>query len=336
MNINAADYSPASSPVLTTELGAIQGLSDEPVCVPESLSGQRLDKVLATLLPEYSRSRLQTWIEDGHVLVNGERCKPKQTVYGGDALTVEPQVDAQTLAFLPESIALNLLFEDQQVCVVNKPAGLVVHPAAGNWSGTLLNGLLGRYPDAQHLPRAGIVHRLDKDTSGLMVVARSLLAHTDLIRQLQARTVKRRYLALVWGQPKSQMIEASMARDPGDRLKMAVVRAPHAKPAVTYMDCLQTVTLGKEKVSLVECRLETGRTHQIRVHMAHIGHPLLGDPVYGRRRPGHLPIEFTRQALHAWQLGLIHPETGEAVAWNAVPPEDFCQLVAALGIEAVW
>jgi 23S rRNA pseudouridine1911/1915/1917 synthase len=213
-----------------------------------------------------------------------------------------------------------------------------VHPAAGNWSGTVLNGLLYRYGDAAAgLPRAGIVHRLDKETSGLMVVARTLEAQTDLVRQLQARTVKRRYLALVWGNmPEEGTIDAPIGRDPRERTRMAVVTSAAGKPARTHFRRVDSAIWQRQPVTAIHCDLETGRTHQIRVHCAHIGHPLLGDPVYGRARGKRsvtpLPGGFARQALHAWRLGLIHPQTGRTMQWRADVPEDIEALSAALGL----
>jgi 23S rRNA pseudouridine1911/1915/1917 synthase len=216
--------------------------------------------------------------------------------------------------------------------VIDKPAGLVVHPAAGNWSGTLMNGLLHHLPAIGGVPRAGIVHRLDKDTSGLMVVAKTLIAHTNLVRQLQARSVKREYLAMVWGTPNaSGRIEAAIGRHPRDRIKMAVSEAPSAKPAITHYTRLASGALDGRPVSLMRCQLETGRTHQIRVHMQSIGFALVGDALYGKQ---HLTTAFPRQALHARRLGLVHPVSGEAMEWSAEVPADFSALIAAAGIEA--
>lgn len=307
--------------------------------VPEPLAGVRLDKALAQLFPDFSRSRLQSWIEAGRITVNGAPVKLRDKAIPGAAVQVMPDLLPEQLAFLPEPIALDVVYEDVALAVIDKPAGMVVHPAAGNWSATLLNGLLYRYRDAAGLPRAGIVHRLDKDTSGLMVVARSLIAHTDLVRQLQARTVKRRYLALVWGKlPASGTIDAPIGRDPRDRLRMAVVPGAAGKAARTHFTTLMQGVLGGQAVTAVQCDLDTGRTHQIRVHFAHIGHPLLGDPLYGatrkqrNREGGELPGGFARQALHAWQLGLIHPDTGEPLDWCARLPTDIAQLAYALGL----
>jgi 23S rRNA pseudouridine1911/1915/1917 synthase len=292
--------------------------------------GLRLDKVLATLVPQYSRSRLQQWIESGRVTVDGEAARTKMTVFGDENIVILPQAAPEEQAFKPEPMALAIAYEDASIAVIDKPAGLVVHPAAGNWSGTLLNGLLHYIPAIAAVPRAGIVHRLDKETSGLMVVAKTLEAHTDLVRQLQARSVKREYLALVWGTPRiGGKVDAAMGRHPRDRIKMAVLENATAKPAVTHFQRIATGSLDGRPVSLMRCQLETGRTHQIRVHMQSIGFPLVGDTVYGKP---HLASAFARQALHAHRLGLIHPVSGESCEWIAPLPEDFTGLIARAGI----
>ncbi|HEY3599706.1 MAG TPA: RluA family pseudouridine synthase [Paraburkholderia sp.] len=308
------------------------------VAVPPEFAGERLDKVLAKIFPEFSRSRLQSWIEAQRVRVDGAPAKIRQPVPLGATIELVPDLLPEQLAFTPEPVPLEVVYEDAAIVVVNKPAGLVVHPAAGNWSGTLLNGLLHRYGEAAAgLPRAGIVHRLDKETSGLMVVARTLAAQTDLVRQLQAHTVKRRYLALVWGKmPDEGTIDAPIGRDPRERTRMAVVTGASGKPARTHFRCVETAVWERQPVSAIHCDLETGRTHQIRVHCAHTGHPLLGDPVYGRARGKRsvapLPGGFARQALHAWRLGLIHPQTGRSMQWRADVPDDIAALCAALGL----
>ncbi|WP_028224785.1 RluA family pseudouridine synthase [Paraburkholderia ferrariae] len=307
------------------------------VQVPDELAGERLDKVLAKIFPEFSRSRLQGWIEAQRVRVDGASAKVRQPVPLGATIELVPDLLPEQLAFTPEPVPLDVIYEDEAIVVINKPAGLVVHPAAGNWSGTILNGLLHRYGDAAAgLPRAGIVHRLDKETSGLMVVARTLEAQTDLVRQLQARTVKRRYLALVWGNmPEKGTIDAPIGRDPRERTRMAVVAGASGKPARTHFRRVDSTLWHGQPVSAIHCDLETGRTHQIRVHCAHIRHPLLGDPVYGhargKRSVAALPDGFARQALHAWRLGLIHPVTGRAMQWRAEVPDDMDALIAALG-----
>jgi 23S rRNA pseudouridine1911/1915/1917 synthase len=292
--------------------------------------GQRLDKVVAGLVPQFSRSRLQQWFESGHVKVDGKGARGKDTAYGDETVVVEPQPAPEDTAYAPEPMALDVVHEDEHIMVINKPAGLVVHPGAGNWSGTLLNGLLHHSPQLASVPRAGIVHRLDKDTSGLMVVGKTLAAQTDLVRQLQARSVKREYLALVWGTPHlSGTVDAPMGRHPKDRVKMAVSPSPSAKPAITHYERLATGMLDRRPVSLVQCRLETGRTHQIRVHMQHLGFSLVGESVYGKQ---HLVSAFHRQALHARRLGLVHPASGEQCEWIVPLPPDFAGLIAEAGI----
>ena len=296
---------------------------------PESC-GVRLDKVLATLMPRYSRGRLQQWIEEGRVSVDGKPAKVRATMYGDETVIVMPQASQSEQAYLPEPIAIEVIFEDSDLIIINKPAGLVVHPGAGNWTGTLLNGWLHRWPQLAGIPRAGIVHRLDKDTSGLMVVAKTLLAQTDLVRQLQERSVGREYLALVWGQPVSGgRIEAAIGRHPRERVKMAVSTLETAKPAITHYQRLAAGKLEGRPVALMLCQLETGRTHQIRVHMQSIGFSLVGDGVYGKQ---HLVRFFPRQALHAQRLSLLHPTTGEPCHWRADCPRDMADLLVRAGI----
>jgi 23S rRNA pseudouridine1911/1915/1917 synthase len=294
--------------------------------IPLKAGGQRLDATLAELIPEFSRSRLQTWIREGLVLCEGRALSdPKTRLNGGETLEVHAAPPPEVLADLPENIPLDVVFEDAHILVLNKQAGLVVHPGSGNWSGTLLNALLAHEPALAEIPRAGIVHRLDKDTSGLMVVAKTLQAQTDLVRQLQARTVKRHYAALVVGQPPAQgTIDASLDRHPVQRTKMAVIAG--GKEARTHFQVIDRFTGG----AWVECVLDTGRTHQIRVHMAHLGFPLIGDPVYGLKRSLPAAVDFKRQALHAFQLGLRHPETGSELLWKVPLAEDFQQLLSTL------
>ncbi|MBJ9942262.1 RluA family pseudouridine synthase [Burkholderia multivorans] len=352
---NREDYSPSDRPAdaalgdsldddligdaLQPPVAPSGGSDDAPrvVEVPASLAGERLDKALAQLFPKFSRSRLQSWIDAQRVRVDGAPAKIRQPVPLGATIELVPDLLPEQLAFTPEPVPLDIVYEDDALVVINKPAGLVVHPAAGNWSGTILNGLLHRYGDAAAgLPRAGIVHRLDKETSGLMVVARTLAAQTDLVRQLQARTVKRRYFALVWGaMPDEGTIDAPIGRDPRERTRMAVVTGASGKPARTHFRTVDTCLWQRQPVSAIQCDLETGRTHQIRVHCSHVGHPLLGDPVYGRARGKRsvapLPGGFARQALHAWRLGLVHPVTGSAMQWRCPLPDDMTALVEALG-----
>jgi 23S rRNA pseudouridine1911/1915/1917 synthase len=295
--------------------------------IPAECAGQRVDQALARLFPQYSRSRLQRWLLDGHITVDGAPAAPKRVVWGGERIELVAQPDPEETAFAPEAIALDLRHEDDALLVVNKPAGLVVHPGSGNWSGTLLNALLAHAPQLRELPRAGIVHRLDKDTSGLLVVAKTLESQTSLVRQLQSRTVEREYVALVHGRvDRDGSVSAPIGRDPRVRTRMAVTR--QGKVAVTHYRVRDRFP----SCTLLECRLETGRTHQIRVHMSEIGHPLVGDPVYGRRRaaPDSLLASFPRQALHARRLALLHPVTGERAEWQAGLPSDMSALFEAL------
>jgi len=280
------------------------------------LHAQRLDKVLVQLAPEFSRSHLQSLIERGHVWVDGRRADVvARKVRAGMQLRLELVPTDESRAFTPQPLALDIVFEDAHLMVLNKPAGLVVHPAPGNWSGTLLNGLLAHHAGAAMLPRAGIVHRLDKDTSGLMVIGKTLPAVTALSRAIAAREVQRHYLALVHGhvEPAEQSIEAAIGRDPVSRIRMAVV--PGGKPARTDVRRLAR----RDGYSALACKLHSGRTHQIRVHLAWRGHPLVSDPLYGGA-PG---LGLQRQGLHARQLGLRHPITGQDLAFDAVPPADF-------------
>ena len=301
--------------------------------IPPEMAGERLDKVLAGSLPDYSRNRLKTWVEAGAVMVDGKVTKARYLLRGGESIKVFPQEMPEQFVFSPENIPLDVVYEDDAIIVINKPPGLVVHPAAGNWSGTLLNGLLFKYPELKSLPRAGIVHRLDQDTSGLMVVARSAQAQTSLVRQLQDRTVGRRYLAWVWGGAPSQgKVLASVGRDQRDRLKMAA-GSPQGKPAATLFRRLAKSTFLESPLALLECRLETGRTHQIRVHLESLGFPLLGDPVYRKKTPGVAKsLSFERQALHAFALSLQHPVTQELVSWFRLPPLDLMQLLPQVGM----
>jgi 23S rRNA pseudouridine1911/1915/1917 synthase len=274
--------------------------------------------------PEFSRSHLQTLINDGLVAVNGAGARAaSQRLKAGDRVRVELRPTAESLAFRPEPMAMPIVHEDEHVLVIDKPAGWVVHPAAGHWSGTLLNGLLAHHAQAAHLPRAGIVHRLDKDTSGLMVVGKTLPAVTALVRAIAARHVRRTYLALAQGEMPvgARVVEAPIGRDPFSRLRMAVQAG--GRPALTRIECL-----GAERgVSRLVCRLHTGRTHQIRVHAASLGHPLLGDILYGSR-----PHEaMQRQALHAAQLALAHPQSGRWMCFRSALPPDLDQVWRATG-----
>jgi 23S rRNA pseudouridine1911/1915/1917 synthase len=301
-------------------------------------SGLRVDQVAAELFAEFSRARLQMWIKTGELLVDGATVRAKDKVLYGSVMTLNAAVPISE-NWSAQAIALDIVYEDEALLVINKPAGLVVHPGAGSPDGTLLNALLFHDPQLAAVPRAGIVHRLDKDTTGLLVVARTLQAHTELVRQLQARSMKREYEAVLCGVlTAGGTVDAPIGRHPRDRVKMAVVAT--GKPAVTHYRVLQRF----ETLSHVRCQLESGRTHQIRVHMAHIGYPLLGDAVYGARlrlpkqaaeSTRKLLQQFPRQALHAAQLGLEHPVTGENMQWQAPLPEDMQALLQALREEVV-
>jgi 23S rRNA pseudouridine1911/1915/1917 synthase len=307
----------------------------EPLCcrIPAAYAGRRLDQTLAELLPDYSRRRLQQWIKAGQVEIDGRVVRPREPVAGGEWVTVVLPQEPETVE-QAQAIPLAVRYEDEDLLVIDKPAGLVAHPAAGNPDGTLVNALLHYAPELAALPRAGLVHRLDKDTSGLLVVARSLRAHTSLVAQLQARTLEREYQAVVTGvMPAGGRIEAPIGRHPIDRKRMAVVA--NGRPAVTHYRVLRRFHAHTH----LWLKLETGRTHQIRVHLAHLRYPVVGDPVYGGRR--HLPAglsercrtilqAFPRQALHAARLALTHPGSSERLQWQAELPADLVELLTAL------
>lgn len=299
--------------------------------VPEDLAGKRLDQALAELFPDYSRARLQTWVKSGEIRVDEQLWRCKDKVRGGEKIRLRVSEVRQPTVFAAEPVSLDVVYEDESIIILNKPKALVVHPAAGNWSGTLLNGLLNQYPELSALPRAGIVHRLDKNTTGIMVVARTLKSHKHLVDALQARTMGREYLALVHGAlVAGGTIDEPIGRHPVDRKRMAVKST--GKEAITHY----LIEERFKDYSLLRVRLETGRTHQIRVHMAHRRHPIIGDPVYGGRL--RLPRsadeklidalrKFRRQALHAETLTLQHPDTLETVSWSVPVPEDFLLLL---------
>ncbi|WP_413664317.1 23S rRNA pseudouridine(1911/1915/1917) synthase RluD [Microbulbifer sp. CNSA002] len=302
--------------------------------VPANMAGRRLDQAAAELIPDFSRARLQSWIKGGQLTLNGAPAKAKEKLFGGELIQLRAELEPQG-SWAAQDLDLNIMYEDDCLMVVNKPAGLVVHPAAGNPDGTLLNGLLHHNPAQELIPRAGIVHRLDKDTSGLMVVAKTLAAQTHLVDQLKQRTVSRQYDALVQGYiTTAGRVDAPIGRHRQNRLKMAVLDFG-GKEAITHYRVQERYSA----YTLLRCKLETGRTHQIRVHMAHIRHPLVGDPLYGGRPK--LPPEasadlvealqsFPRQALHAAELALVHPTSGQDMHWCAPMPADMQALLDQL------
>lgn len=301
--------------------------------IPEELAGQRLDRALAKLFPEYSRSRLKAWLLDGAIVVDGSSPRPRDPVHGGETVTLSAQPEV-IVAAAPEPMTLDIVHEDDSLMVINKPAGLVVHPGAGNSSGTLMNGLLNHAPRLEAIPRAGIVHRLDKDTTGLLLIAKTLPAHTALVRLLADRDISRHYLAVCNGVlTGGGTIDEAIGRHRTDRKRMCV--RDDGKPAVTHY----TVRERFAAHTYISVRLDTGRTHQIRVHFAHRRHSLLGDPVYGGRLA--LPKgadeqlvltlrQFKRQALHAAKLEFAHPESGEVLSIKAALPDDFDSLLTVL------
>lgn len=305
--------------------------------IPAELAGLRLDQALAQMFPEYSRSRLKEWLLAGAITLDGGLKRPRDAVAGGEIVSLLPQAEPSVRAE-PEAIALDIVFEDENLLVVNKPAGLVVHPGAGNPAGTLMNGLLHHVPSLELVPRAGIIHRIDKQTSGLLLVAKTVQAHTALVRLLAEREISRTYLAVCNGVlTGGGTINEPIARHPVDRIRMSVQQ--NGKPAVTHYTVIERF----RAFTYVRVKLETGRTHQIRVHFAHRRHALVGDPVYGGRLA--LPAgasealiallrRFKRQALHAARLAFVHPVTGEALEFEAPPPADFQELIAVLRADA--
>lgn len=303
------------------------------ILLPTTEQGQRLDQVLAKLLPDYSRVVIQKWLKTGEARVNNKIVKPKTPVFGGETVVIEAELETKT-RWTAQELPLHVIFEDEALLVVNKPIGLIVHPGSGNPDRTLVNALLHRNPELDKLPRAGLIHRLDKDTSGLLVVAKTPLAYNKLCKQLKARTIRREYQALVSGQLISGgTIDAPLARHPLLRKRIAVIET--GRPAVTHYRVLEKFRAH----TCLKVRLETGRTHQIRVHLASIQHPIIGDATYGERlrlpksaTPALVSAlrQFKHQALHANELGLLHPLTGEEIAWKVELPEDFQALLLCL------
>ena len=321
--------------LLDDTVDVVEGPEEEwrELAIPTTLHGERLDRALAILLPEFSRSFSQQLLSEGCVSsllpVSHEVHKASARVRMGERYRVTLRPTPQSQAFKPEAMDLDVVYQDEDLRVLHKPAGLVVHPAPGNWSGTLLNGLLALDPQAVMLPRAGIVHRLDKDTSGLMVVARTRRCMDALVAMIGAREVHREYWAIAyrsWNGAKRREVEAAVGRDPRNRLRMAVVDLTRqsGKEAHTTLDCLDT----QDEACLVQCTLHSGRTHQIRVHMAHIGHPLLGDSLYA----GPMGLGISRQALHAFRLSFAHPITAQPLVFESPLPTDMVSVLAAMGL----
>ena len=295
--------------------------------IPDTLGGLRLDQALAKVFPQYSRNRLQVWLKAGHIAVDNKRLEGSFKVLGGERVALTPPAEVDAALPPAQKMPLSVVFEDADLIVINKPAGLIVHPGAGNPDRTLMNGLLAHAEELRLVPRAGIVHRLDKDTSGLLVVAKNVSAQASLAAQLAERTVKRTYVAFVYGDPPGRgTIDAPIGRDTRNRTRMTVSR--RGKEARTNYRVLERYG----HAALVECRLETGRTHQIRVHLQHIRHPVVGDPVY-RQNMRH-GIAFPRQALHAAELELSHPKSGKPMRWSAPLPADMKKLLAKLRRES--
>jgi 23S rRNA pseudouridine1911/1915/1917 synthase len=304
--------------------------------IPEQMSGKRLDQALAELLPEHSRARLQGWIRDGYVQIDKKSMRPRDKVRGGEQIKIEAEIEAQISA-TPQDIPLEIVFEDEYLIIINKPAGMIVHPGAGNPRHTLMNALLHHDQQLEQVARAGIVHRLDKDTSGLLVIARTPQSHTSLVKQLQARNMHREYVTIVSGiMTAGGTIDQPIGRHPKHRTRMAVVK--NGRPAMTHYRIIKKYRHHTQ----LQVNLETGRTHQIRVHMTWLHYPIIGDPVYGTKKQlvkgmdstlADIVTAFPRQALHARAIQLIHPKSNEIMAWEALIPEDMAELIDSLEID---
>jgi 23S rRNA pseudouridine1911/1915/1917 synthase len=316
--------------------------------LPIELRGERIDKAIAKVLPTYSRSRIQQWIEAGLVSENNRLIQAKYHAMGMEHVKISIPPDPQNSAYHPEDLPLQVVYSDSDIAMIYKPYGMVVHPAAGNWSGTLLNALLHHFPECSEVPRAGIVHRLDKDTSGLLVIAKNLEAQHSLVQQLQSRSMERKYIALVWGKtPMSKVIHGAIGRDSKDRLRMSL-QASGGKDACTHIATLDHTQFEEKPISLVSCELETGRTHQIRVHLESLGHALVNDPIYKNKIPHQTAlvlknqllehsIQFPGQFLHAGLLGFVHPRTKDHIRFHVEPPLAFVQTLEYLNIpKTAW
>ncbi len=306
--------------------------------IPEEMSGKRLDQALAKLLPEHSRARLQGWIRDGYVLIDKKKMRPRDKIQGGEQVEIQAEIEVQVSAS-PENIPLEIIFEDEYLIIINKPAGLIVHPGAGNPQHTLMNALLHHDQKLDQIPRAGIVHRLDKDTSGLLVIARTPQSHTSLVKQLQTRDMHREYVTIVSGvMTAGGTIDQPIGRHPKHRTRMAIVK--NGRTAITHYRIIRKYRHHTQ----LQVNLETGRTHQIRVHMTWYHHPIIGDPVYGAKKQlvkgmdsnlANIVTAFPRQALHARAIQLLHPHSDELMTWEAPIPEDITELIDSLKLDAI-
>jgi len=306
--------------------------------IPEEMSGKRLDQALAKLLPEHSRARLQGWIRDGYVLIDKKKMRPRDKIQGGEQVEIQAEIEVQVSAS-PENIPLEIIFEDEYLIIINKPAGLIVHPGAGNPQHTLMNALLHHDQKLDQVPRAGIVHRLDKDTSGLLVIARTPQSHTSLVKQLQTRDMHREYVTIVSGvMTAGGTIDQPIGRHPKHRTRMAIVK--NGRTAITHYRIIRKYRHHTQ----LQVNLETGRTHQIRVHMTWYHHPIIGDPVYGAKKQlvkgmdsnlANIVTAFPRQALHARAIQLLHPHSDELMTWEAPIPEDITELIDSLELDAI-
>ncbi len=325
-----------STPQLAPQGHTVGDLEPSQLEVTPDQAGRRLDVFLSEHLPGVSRSQLQRWVQDGQVLVDGRSVKPSLSLRAGQSVQITPPPAQPVNDWVAEPMPLDIVFEDDEIIVINKPAGLVVHPAAGHASGTLVNGLLAHCPSMGTVARCGIVHRLDRDTSGLMVAAKTVAAQLNLVSQLAARTVSRQYLALAWGRVEDQTLDTPMGRDAKDRQRMAVLAAGKGKQAITHLQAIDEGSIGGLPVTLVRCRLETGRTHQIRVHLEHIRHPIVGDRTYTRHAPHasrlgahHKTISdlMSGQALHAQRLSFLHPKTNKKSSFISELPANYKKLI---------
>ena len=304
------------------------------ISIDDNQKSKRLDIVLSSLYPDISRSRIQNWIVSGAATLDGIVSKSSTHVKLGQILEINPPAISENIQYEPEQIDLDIVYEDSSILVLNKQRGLVVHPGAGNWNGTLLNGLLHYCPSLIKIPRAGLVHRLDKDTTGLLVIAKTLETHANLVVQLQERKVNRLYTAVAWGKLRSKMeINHPLARDPYNRIKFSVSSSPYAKDSQTDIKPIVYGKIDNNPLTVIECKLRTGRTHQIRVHLEFVNHPIIGDKIYKKGSPSLNKLKIQRQALHAKHLSFIHPSTNKSVEFNSSVPDDILDLFTVAAIK---